>query len=102
MGKSTSATFFEAWRTLRDELAAYGSGLADKQEVLALTKTDAAPEGYAEDVRDALLAAGAGEVATLSSVSGAGVRELLRRLMSVIEATREAEAAPTEDVPWSP
>ena len=91
-----------AWRTLRDELAAYGSGLADKQEVLALTKTDAAPEGYAEDVRDALLAAGAREVATLSSVSGAGVRELLRRLMSVIEAAREAEAAPVEDVPWSP
>ena len=90
-----------AWRTLRDELAAYGSGLADKQEVLALTKTDAAPEGYAEDVRDALLAAGAGEVAALSSVGGAGVRELLR-LMSVIEAAREAEAAPTEDVPWSP
>ena len=43
-----------AWRTLRDELAAYGAGLADGQEVLALTKTDAAPEGYAEDVRDAL------------------------------------------------
>ncbi len=91
-----------AWRTLRDELTAYVSGLADKQEVLALTKTDAAPEGYAEDVRDALLAAGAREVATLSSVSGAGVRELLRRLMSVIEAAREAEAAPVEDVPWSP
>ena len=91
-----------AWRTLRDELAAYGAGLADRQEVLALTKTDAAPEGYAEDVRDALIAAGAEEVATLSSVSGAGVRDLLRRLMTAIETAREADAPPAEDVPWSP
>ena len=76
--------------------------LANKQEVLALTKADAAPDGYAEDVREALMAAGAKEVAILSSVSGAGVRDLLRRLMSVIEAAREAEAAPVEQVPWSP
>ena len=70
--------------------------------MLALTKTDAAPEGYAEDVRDALIAAGAEEVATLSSVSGAGVRDLLRRLMTAIETAREADAPPAEDVPWSP
>ncbi|MEL0132789.1 MAG: GTPase ObgE, partial [Rhodobiaceae bacterium] len=91
-----------AWRTLRDELAAYGGGLADKQEVLALTKIDAAPEGYAEDVRDALREAGAGAVTTLSSVSGAGVRDLLRQLMRTIESARAAEAAPQEPVPWSP
>ncbi|MEX0503315.1 GTPase ObgE [Alphaproteobacteria bacterium LSUCC0719] len=91
-----------AWRTLRDELAAYGGGLADKQEVLALTKIDAAPDGYAEDVRDALQQAGAGMVTTLSSVSGTGVRDLLRHLMSTIESAREAEAAPQETVPWSP
>ena len=91
-----------AWLTLRDELAAYGGGLADKQEVLALTKIDAAPDGYAEDVRDELQKAGAGTVTTLSSVSGAGVRDLLRHLMSTIESAREAEAAPQEPVPWSP
>ena len=91
-----------AWRTLRDELAAYGGGLADKQEVLALTKIDAAPEGYADDVRDALQKAGAGAVTTLSSVSGAGVRDLLRLLMGTIESSRAAEAAPQEPVPWSP
>src|SRR6056300_18107 len=88
-----------AWHTLRDELAAYGGGLADKQEVLALTKIDAAPEGYAEDVRDALQQAGAGMVTTLSSVSGTGVRDLLRHLMCTIESAREAEAAPQETVP---
>ncbi|MGB1105628.1 MAG: GTPase ObgE [Alphaproteobacteria bacterium] len=91
-----------AWCTLRDELAAYGGGLADKQEVLALTKIDAAPDGYAEDVREALQKAGAGMVTTLSSVSGAGVRDLLRQLMRTIESAREAEAAPQEPVPWSP
>jgi ethanolamine utilization protein EutP (predicted NTPase) len=70
--------------------------------VLALTKVDAAPEGYAEDVRDALQTAGAGAVTTLSSVSGAGVRDLLRQLMRTIESARAAETAPQEPVPWSP
>ena len=30
-----------AWRTIRGELAAYGHGLADKPEILALNKIDA-------------------------------------------------------------
>ena len=35
------ATWCEAWRTVREELAAYGGGLADKPELIALNKTDA-------------------------------------------------------------
>jgi len=91
-----------AWRTLRDELAAYGGGLADKTEIIALSKCDAAPDGYAEDVAEALRAAGAGEVTELSSVSGSGVRTLLRRLITVIDEDRAAEAPKQEPVPWSP
>ena len=30
-----------AWRTVRDELRAYGGGLADKPEVMVLNKADA-------------------------------------------------------------
>ena len=91
-----------AWRTLRDELAAYGGGLADKTEIIALSKCDAAPDGYADDVADALRAAGAGEVTNLSSVSGSGVRTLLRRLIAVIDEARAADAPKQEPVPWSP
>ena len=47
-------------------------------------------------------AAGAGEVTELSSVSGSGVRTLLRRLITVIDEDRAAEAPKQEPVPWSP
>ena len=91
-----------AWKTLRAELAAYGAELAKKTEIIALSKIDAAPEGYAEDVADALRAAGAGEITTLSSVSGAGVRSLLRQLVKQIDIARAAEEPAKEPEPWSP
>ena len=91
-----------AWKTLRAELAAYGAELAKKPEIIALSKVDASPEDYAEDVAGALRAAGAGEITTLSSVSGAGVRPLLRQLVKQIDLAREAEAPVREPEPWSP
>jgi len=91
-----------AWKTLRAELAAYGAELAKKTEIIALSKIDAAPKGYAEDVADALRAAGAGEITTLSSVSGAGVRPLLRQLVKQIDIARAAEEPVKETEPWSP
>ena len=91
-----------AWKTLRNELAAYGAGLDSKKEVIALTKIDAAPDGYAQDVSDALVAEGAADVMTISSVSGENVTPVLRRLLAVIDAERAAEAPVEEPVPWSP
>jgi GTP-binding protein len=91
-----------AWKTLRSELAAYGAELAKKPEIIALSKVDASPEGYAEDVANALRDAGAGEITTLSSVSGAGVRPLLRQLVKQIDIAREAEAPVKEPEQWSP
>ena len=98
----TSEDPVAAWKTLRSELAAYGAELAKKPEIIALSKVDASPEGYAEDVADALRDAGAGEITTLSSVSGAGVRPLLRQLVKQIDIAREAEAPVKELEPWSP
>ena len=91
-----------AWKTLRNELAAYGAGLDSKKEVIALTKIDAAPDGYAQDVSDALVAEGAENVMTISSVSGENVTPVLRRLLAVIDAELAAEAPVEEPVPWSP
>ncbi|NCF48230.1 MAG: GTPase ObgE [Bacteroidetes bacterium] len=98
----TSDDPVQSWKILRDELAAYGSGLDTKTEIIVLTKLDAAPEGYAEDVRDALLKAGAGEIMWMSSVTGANVKLVLRRLLALIDSAREAEAPLQEPVPWSP
>ncbi len=71
-----------AWRTVRDELAAYGHGLEDKPEILALNKCDAIDPETAES-RAAELAGAAGKrVLRLSGATGQGTREALRALMA--------------------
>ena len=91
-----------AWKMLRNELKAYSDDLYDKPEIVGLTKLDATPEDYADDLAIALQEAGAGQVLALSSVTGSGVTTMLRQLINVIETSRAKEAEPEEAVPWSP
>jgi GTP-binding protein len=80
-----------AYRTVREEIAAYGAGLADKSEVVALTKADATAADEAAERKAALEAACGSEVAVISAVTGNGVEDLLRRLLAVIRERRTAE-----------
>ena len=84
------------WRTVVDELEAYGAGLSEKPRVTALSKIDAADDLAGR--REALEAV-AGPVLVLSAVSGEGVRGALRAL-----AARIGRAVPAEepDAPWRP
>ena len=88
-----------AYRTVRTELAAYGEGLEDKTEFLALNKVDALdPETRAE--RAAALEAEAGVAPRLiSGVSGEGVRDLLRAAYARVRAQRGETSAETLDAP---
>jgi len=80
-----------AYRSVRDELEAYGQGLAGKPELVALNKIDALTAEQTEaKARDLALAAGR-EVASISGVSGGGVREVLRTLLQRIREGRAAE-----------
>ncbi len=83
----------QAWRTLRGELAAYGAGLAEKPEVLALNKADAMSPREASARRAALARASGRPVLLLSGVSGAGVPAALRLLMQQIQHQRTTRAA---------
>ncbi len=91
-----------AWKILRQELKAYGGGLYNKPEIVGLTKLDATPEDYANDIAAALRRAGAKHVLCLSAVTGSGVTQMLRQLISIIEASRAKETQPEEIQPWSP
>jgi GTP-binding protein len=86
-----------AWRTIRHELDAYGEGLSDKTEFLALNKIDALdPE--AREAKAAELEAAAGRKPFLvSGVSGEGVVELLRAAYAEVRARRAAAAGEVED-----
>ncbi|MEK9831848.1 MAG: GTPase ObgE [Rhodospirillaceae bacterium] len=86
----------EAYRTVREELVAYGGGLPGKREVVALSKCDAALPEDIEACRAALADAGAEAVCEISAVAGDGVAEVLRALASVIDEARAAEADEAE------
>ncbi len=95
-----------AYRTVRAELEAYGEGLVDKPELVALNKVDALdPDTRATRLAELAEAAG-GEVRLVSGVSGEGVRDLLRaawaRVRAQRAAAREAEAAGEGAQPWRP
>ena len=77
-----------AWRTVREELHAYGGGLADKPELIVLNKADAMSPREASSRRSALAKASGQEVALMSGVSGQGVQEQLRRLMDTVQTAR--------------
>ena len=87
----TSEHAGKAYKIIRKELEAYGNGLSDKPEIVALSKTDAlSPEILKEQVARLKRAAKRAPI-ILSSASGAGVPEALRALLSVIEAARAAD-----------
>src|SRR4051812_6425497 len=88
------------YRTIRDELASYGHGLADKPEVIGVNKIDAIdPDEVEAKCRALSRAARPGtQVLPLSGVSGAGLPQVLGAVAAAIEAARQASAdAPLVD-----
>ncbi len=94
-----------AYRTIRRELEAYGEGLADKAEIVVLSKIDAVDEDTLKLQRERLkralraygppLPPGARRPAPLemSAVAHRGVTEVLRAALRQVEAARAREAA---------
>jgi GTP-binding protein len=86
----------KAYRIIRHELEAYGAGLADKPEILALNKIDAlTPEAREEKAAELEAAAGRRPM-LVSGVSGEGVTELLRAAWTEVRKDR-GEIAPAEE-----
>jgi GTP-binding protein len=84
----TQEDVVEAWRIIRGELDAYGEGLADKTELLALNKIDALSAEEREE-KAALLEEASGKKPYLvSGVSGEGVTPLLRAAWNEVRKTR--------------
>jgi len=78
----------EAYRIIRGELDAYGAGLADKTEILALNKIDALSPEERESKAAELEAAAGRRPMLVSGVSGEGVTELLRAAWREVRKTR--------------
>ena len=91
-----------AWRTIRAELDAYGHGLTDKTELIALNKADVVPAAVMKKKRKALKRASRREPLTMSAATGAGVANVMQAVAAVVRAARQdaagtaAEAAEAE------
>lgn len=92
-----------AWRTVRHELEAYGEGLEDKSEILALNKIDALDDETIAEKAAELEAASGVKVRRVSGAAKLGVTELLREAYALVQTRKgeaAAEAAGPED--WQP
>ncbi len=83
----------KVYKTVRGELEAYGHGLADKPEIVALSQVDTIDADERRKKLAALKRACGAAPHLLSAATGEGVEAVLRALMAVVEEAR-AEAAP--------
>jgi GTPase len=77
-----------AWRTIRGELAAYGHGLVEKPEIVALSKADTVPAAEIAKKRAKLKRASKGEVLALSGATGEGVAAAMAAVLRRIDEAR--------------
>ncbi len=92
---ATQDDFIAAYLTIRQELEAYGGTLAEKDEILALTKSDALSDAESAARQQALAEVAKKPVLVISSVQRQGVEALLRQLRQHVEAARATAAVET-------
>jgi GTPase len=94
-----AANVVRAWRTVREELAAYGGRLTEKPELIGLNKLDAMSRREASSRRAALAKASGRPVLLLSGATGEGVPEVLRTLQDMINAQKGQQENLELDLP---
>ena len=88
----------EAMKIVQEELAAYGAGLEDKPQLVALNKLDLADSELGEAFAEELIAAGADKVFNVSGVSGEGIEQLMDAVLGYLpdRTATETKASPVE------
>jgi GTP-binding protein len=101
---ATGEDMVAAYRAVRRELKAYGAGLEQKKEIVALSKCDALDAATLRRKAIELKSAARKNPLQLSAVSGKGVDEALEALTRQIVKSRQGERASREQLPqrWHP
>jgi GTP-binding protein len=97
----------EAYDIVRGEVEAYGAGLTDKPEIVALSKIDAVPKDELKTKVRAVKKAAGSTPLTVSASTGEGVTEVLRALAGEVRDMRgsakpRATAARASSRGWRP
>ncbi len=88
----------KTYKTVRGELEAYGHGLAEKPEIVALSQVDTLDADQLKKKAAALKKAAGRVPLLLSAVTREGVEAVLRALISVVEEARQSDAEKTAAV----
>jgi GTP-binding protein len=91
-----------AYSTIRGELEAYGAGLAEKPEIVALSKCDALTPDIREEKAKLLAEACGQEPMKISAVSGEGMDDVLYRVTDVISVQKVHEQQVEKQAAWQP
>ncbi|GAB4381176.1 MAG: GTPase ObgE [Elainellaceae cyanobacterium] len=83
-----------AYQTIQDELEAYGQGLPDRPQIVALNKIDALPPDapQIQELAQQLQQLSRSPVFTISAVAGIGLEPLLQQVWQVLDAANLQEA----------
>ena len=93
----------DAWRIVRGELDSYGAGLADKSEVIALTKADLLDDKKRIKIVKALEKESRARVFPISAPLEEGVEPLLDTMIEQLgKAAQETPLEPADERSWSP
>lgn len=99
---STQDDIVGAYKTIRHELREYDSNVADKKEIIAITKTDAMGEELSDDQAMTLEKATGQKVHQISAVTGDGVKELLFIIAENIQMAKDEENESENDLVFAP
>jgi GTP-binding protein len=91
-----------AWRIVRGELGDYGAGLAEKPEVIALTKADLLDDKQRGKLVKALEKATGARVYPISAPLEEGMEPLLDAIIERLGRREDAPGALADEGDWSP
>ena len=91
-----------SWRVVRGELEGYGAGLADKDEIIALTKADLLDEKQRTKIAGALAKASGARVFLVSAPLEEGLEPLLDAIIERLGSAAEEVDEPADEGSWSP
>jgi GTP-binding protein len=92
----------EAYRIVRGELEAYGAGLEDKPEVLALSRTDLVEAKALTKLSKKLAKVAGVEPFVVSAATGDGLEPLLDAILDRVRGEKAAEDEHIHEREWSP
>ncbi|MEO8723880.1 MAG: GTPase ObgE, partial [Sphingobium sp.] len=80
----------QAFHIVQDELVAYGAGLEDKPQMIALNKGDLLGEELMEDIASQLREEGIEDIFIISGATGEGVTDLLDAIIPLMDDDQAA------------